>query len=91
MVGRGLAQDDIGGPTVGLALTDRRLIAVVKHAFSRSTVSWDHRQVTAVGEHTRMRESEMVFTVPGDQFRVKHVPKADASRFRQAVEDIIAS
>ena len=89
--GQGLAGDDLGGPALAIALTDRRVIAIAKGTVSRTCVSWNHEQITAVGTGKGVLKSSLVFTVPGDQFVGKGINKADAQRFRRAVEQRVVA
>ena len=90
--GQGLDGDDIGGPALAIALTDRRVIAVARGTVSRTCVSWNHEQITAIGTGKGLLKSSLDFTVPGDQFIGKGIAKADAQRFRRAVEQrLVAS
>lgn len=80
---------DLGGPPTIVALTDRRVVAVVKHRLSSTSCSWNYDQITAVATGKGMLTGQLVFTVPGDSFILKRIPKGDAEHFWHEVEERI--
>jgi hypothetical protein len=80
---------DVGGPPTIVALTARRVVAMVKHRLSSTTCSWSYDQITAVATGKGLLTGQLVFTVPGDSFILKRIPKGDAEHFRHEVEERI--
>jgi len=86
VLGQGTVGDDIGGPHIVVALTDRRIVGVVKALVRKTVVSWNLHEVNAVATGSGLMKASLVFKVPGDSFVVKRVNKAEADKFRNAVE-----
>lgn len=84
--GDGLDDDVLGGPAVGVALTDRRVIAIAKYRLKCTRASWNFHQITAVATGSGLLTGRLVFTVPGDQFVAKGFAKREAEQFRHDVE-----
>jgi hypothetical protein len=82
----GRAVPDLVGDPLILALTNRRLIAHVKHKIGGSTLSWSYKNVTAVGTGDGLFKGRLVFSVPGSKFVAGSIPNAEAEAFRRAVE-----
>ena len=81
------------GPPTILAMTDRRVVGVVRRLTGAVTISWPFDRIVGVASERGRRRGvgSLAFTLPGDGFRLMAIHPDDAEAFRNAVEARLGS